>query len=68
MNQGGSCNDGRQTMATILDGKKRVVCDGSEQKSPHAVGTKNPCITCGHMTTTKRDGTQRRHVPKKSKK
>lgn len=55
-------------MATILDGKKRVVCDGSEQKSPHAVGTKNPCTTCGHMTTTKRDGTQRRHVAKKSKK
>ena len=57
----------RQTMATILDGKMRVVCEGSEQKSPHAIGTKNPCIKCGHMTTTKRDGNQRRHVAKKSK-
>lgn len=54
-------------MATILDGKMRVVCEGSEQKSPHAIGTKNPCIKCGHMTTTKRDGNQRRHVAKKSK-
>jgi hypothetical protein len=55
-------------MATILDGAKRIVCEGSEQKSPYEIATKNPCTICGHMTTTKRDGTQRRHVPKKSKK
>jgi hypothetical protein len=55
-------------MATILDGAKRIVCEGSEQKSPYEVGTKNPCIICTRFTTTKRDGTQRRHTPRKTKK
>ena len=41
---------------------------GRNNAGHHAIATKNPCTICGHMTTTKRDGTQRRHVPKKSKK
>jgi hypothetical protein len=61
--------NGRQYMAkaTKLNGSSRTVCDGSLQKSPHEAGTKNPCIVCGRMTTTKREGVQRRHTAKKIK-
>lgn len=45
----------------------RNICDGSLQPTPHAAGTKNPCAVCGRLSTTKRDGTQRRHTAKKIK-
>lgn len=55
-------------MANVITATKRTVCEGSEQPSNQMIGTKNPCTICGHMTTTKRDGNQRRHVAKKIKK
>lgn len=53
--------------ANKLTGSSRKVCDGSLQKSPYEAGTKNACIVCGRMTTTKREGVQRRHTAKKIK-
>jgi hypothetical protein len=37
------------------------------KESPYEAGTKNACIICGRMTTTKREGVQRRHTAKKIK-
>ncbi len=45
----------------------RNICDGSLQPTPYTPGTKNPCAVCGRLSTTKRDGNQRRHAAKKIK-
>ena len=53
--------------ATKITGSSRNLCDGSLKESPYEVGTKNTCIVCGRLTTTKRDGVLRNHAPKKQK-
>ena len=54
-------------MSKSVVGSTRNLCEGSLQESPYEAGTKNPCVVCGHLTTTKRDGVQRKHVAKKNK-
>lgn len=53
--------------SVISGSTPRNLCSGSEQPTPHTPGTKNPCAVCGRLSTTKRDGTQRRHAAKKIK-
>jgi len=54
--------------ATAVSGRSpRNVCDGSLQPTGFEAGTKNPCAVCGRLSTTKRDGNQRRHTAKKKK-
>jgi hypothetical protein len=55
------------TKANKLNGSSRKVCEGSLKESPYEAGTKNACIVCGRLTTTMREGVQRRHTAKKIK-
>jgi hypothetical protein len=53
--------------ANKINGSSQNLCDGSLKESPYEAGTKNACIVCGKLTTTKREGVQRRHAARKVK-
>lgn len=59
--------DKKKVVSRGTSTRRTKLCTAAGTSSKFAVGTKNPCPTCGHKTTTKRDGTLRNHTARKAK-